>query len=355
MGLLENTIEAIQPVDEAAGERARSRLEQLTMPHWAMGSVMDLAVDLARITGAVPPPTRNKHVIVCAGDHGVVSEGVSQYPSDVTPQMVVNFLEGGSGINAVSNVSGAKVTVVNAGVASDLSAYDGRPGFLNTPVRTGTDNISVGPAMTLDQAVQAIELGIRAVNDLSDPHIIATGDMGIGNTTPSAGIAAVLTGSDPASVTGKGTGIDDDRLAGKVRIVERAIEVNHPDDKDALDVLSKIGGLEIGAIAGVILGAARHRKPVIIDGFISGAGALIARSLSPLSLPYTIAGHVSEEPGHRIVLDHLNKRPLLDLGLRLGEGTGAALSIPIVETAARLLSDVSTFAEASVSGPSEES
>jgi len=283
-----------------------------------------------------------------AADHGVAAEGVSAYPAEVTPQMVLNFVRGGAAINVLARQAGARVIVVDIGVASNLEP---QRGLRLRKIARGTQNIVRGPAMTLSQAETAIAEGIDVVQAeiANGLDLVATGDMGIGNTTASAAIVAALTGQPVAQVTGRGTGVDDAGLARKIAVVERALAVNKPNPKDALDVLIKVGGFEIGGLAGVIIGAAAKRVPVVIDGFISGAAALIAVGLCPDVRPYLIAAHQSVEVGHRAALDHLDLKPLLDLNLRLGEGTGAVLAFHLVEAAARILDEMATFAEAGVS------
>jgi nicotinate-nucleotide--dimethylbenzimidazole phosphoribosyltransferase len=311
---------------------------------------MDLAVDLAGMTGSARPPVARKAIVTMAGDHGVTAEGVSKYPSEVTGQMVRNFVAGGAGINALARQAGARVIVVDMGVAADLSDLAASGAIVSKRVAPGTRNIAAGPAMTRDEATRAVEAGIQLARDLaSTVDVFGTGDMGIGNTTPSTAIVAVLTGAPAEDVTGRGTGIDDGQLAVKVAAVKRALDVNRPDPSDGLDVLSKVGGFEIGGIAGLILGAAAAHRPVVVDGFISTAAALVAQSLAPPSVDYMIAAHRSAENGHAVMQRRLGKEPLLDLGMRLGEGTGAALAMNIVEAAARILTDVATFEEASVS------
>ncbi len=350
MGLLERTVRCISPRDEAARVLAKARLDQLTMPHWALGRLMDLAMDLAGMTGSVSPAVSRKTIVTMAGDHGVVVEGVSGYPREVTRQMVFNFVRGGAGINVLARLNGASVVVVDMGVAGDLSALSRADGFVSRRIADGAGNIARGPAMTERQAVRAVEAGIGIVDDLAEAaDVFGVGDMGIGNTTPSAAVAAAVVGVPAAEVTGRGTGLDDERLAAKVAVVQRALDVNRPDPADGLDVLAKVGGFEIGGIAGVILGAAARRKPVVIDGFISTAGALIAQALAPTAADYIVAGHRSAEPGHAVMLRKLDKEPLLSLGMRLGEGTGAALAMNLVEAAAGILTGISTFDEAAVS------
>ena len=349
--MLEKTINTITPLDEKAMAAARDRQAQLTKPAGALGRLETLSIQVAGITGQINPPLTERAVIVAAGDHGVTIEGVSAFPSEVTPQMVFNFLNGGAAINVLAQQAGARVVVLDAGVATELPDH---PDLVNAKVASGTNNFTQGPAMTSEQAVQAIEAGITVVNREIEKglHMVGTGDMGIGNTTPSSAICAVLTGADIAMVTGRGTGIDDTALQNKIDVIQRALNKNQPDSTNPLDVLAKVGGFEIGAIAGVVLGAAAHRIPVLVDGFISTAGALIAAALAPLSRDYMIAAHRSVEPGHKIMQQHLNLDPIFHLDLRLGEGTGSALAIPVVASAMATLNQMATFAEASVSGKS---
>jgi nicotinate-nucleotide--dimethylbenzimidazole phosphoribosyltransferase len=291
-----------------------------------------------------------KTIITMAGDHGVAAEGVSKYPQEVTPQMVHGFVGGKAGISALAKLAGARVLVVDMGVAADLGSLARAGKIVDKKVALGTANIATGPAMTRAQAVRAVEAGIEVVEELAPTtDVFGTGDMGIANTTPSTAVVAALTGLPIQDLTGRGTGIDDGQLARKIAVVEQALALNRPDPHDALDVLAKVGGFEIGGIAGVVLGAAACRKPVVIDGFISTAGALLAHSLCPAAGDYIIAAHRSAEPGHRAMHARLGKEPLLDLGLRLGEGTGAALAMNLVEAAQRILTEVATFDEAHVS------
>jgi nicotinate-nucleotide--dimethylbenzimidazole phosphoribosyltransferase len=350
VSLLESTIGSILPADEASRAKAKARLDQLAMPHWALGRLMDLAMDLAGMTRSVAPAVARKAVVVFAADHGVVAEGVSKYPQAVTAQMVHTFVGGRAGINALARLAGARVVVVDMGVAGDLSALAEAGSIVSKRIASGTQNMARGPAMSRAEAVRALEAGIEIARSLGDTlDVFGTGDMGIGNTTASAAIAAVITGRAVAEVTGRGTGIDDEQLRHKVAVIQRALDVNRPDPKDGLDVLAKVGGFEIGGLAGLILGAAAQRKPVVLDGFISTAGALVAYALAPAVADYLVAGHRSEEKGHEVMLQHLGKKPLLDLGLRLGEGTGAALAMNLMDAAVRILTEVATFAEASVS------
>jgi nicotinate-nucleotide--dimethylbenzimidazole phosphoribosyltransferase len=350
MNLLESTIKKITSQDDAARKLARARLEQLIMPHWALGRLMDLAEDLAGITGSLKPPVQRKTIVTMAGDHGVVAEGISAYPQEVTPQMVHGIVAGVAGVNALSRQAGASVVVVDMGVAGDLSEFVASGKVISKRIAAGTSNMAIGAAMSRDEAIRAIEAGIGIAVELGPSvDVFGTGDLGIGNTTPSSAIVSVLSGIPAAEVTGRGTGLNDSQLEHKIRVIEKSIQVNQPDKNDGLDVLSKVGGFEIGGIAGLILGAASLKKPVVVDGFISTAGALIAHSIAPSSAQYMIAAHRSVEKGHRVALDILGKQPLVDLDLRLGEGTGAALAMNFVEAAVRILTEVATFEEASVS------
>ncbi|MCY3691504.1 MAG: nicotinate-nucleotide--dimethylbenzimidazole phosphoribosyltransferase [Chloroflexota bacterium] len=345
---VDQTIAAIGPLDAAAVAAAEARQGVLTKPPGSLGRLESLSIQLAGIFGEPIPQITGKAVIVVAGDHGVASEGVSAYPAEVTPQMVFNFLAGGAAINALARHAGANITVIDAGVAVDL---DPQPGLTIAKVGYGAANIAVGPAMNRDDAVRCLEIGIKAANASADAgaNLIAGGDMGIGNTTPSAAITAAITGADGATVTGRGTGVDDDALAAKIATIRRALEVNRPDGNDGLDVLAKVGGYEIGVLAGVMLGAASRNCAVIVDGFISGAAALIAWRLCPQIADRYIAAHRSVEPGHNVGLQAMGLSPLLDMEMRLGEGTGAALAMHIVEASAKILSEMASFAEAGVS------
>ncbi|MFL7794303.1 MAG: nicotinate-nucleotide--dimethylbenzimidazole phosphoribosyltransferase [Anaerolineae bacterium] len=355
MSLLTSTIQSIQPLDTVAMDAARARQNRLTKPPGSLGRLEEISIQVAGITRRARPVIGNKVVIACAGDHGVVAQGVSAYPQEVTSQMVANFLGGGAAINVLARHVGARIVIVDAGVAADFTP---QPGLFIKKVGHGTADMTQGPAMSREQAAQAIEAGIEVVEDeishktglAQGVTLVATGDMGIGNTTPSSAIVAAITGLPVAQVTGRGTGIDGARLAHKVAVIERALAVNRPESNDALDVLSKVGGFEIGAIAGVILGAAARHVPVVVDGFISTAGALIAGELAPLVLGYMIAAHASVEVGHRATLAHLDLTPCLDFDLRLGEGTGAALVLGVVEAACKVLDEMATFESAGVSG-----
>jgi nicotinate-nucleotide--dimethylbenzimidazole phosphoribosyltransferase len=320
------------------------------MPYWALGRLMDLAEDLAGMAGSIRPPMGRKAVVTMAGDHGITEAGVSKYPQEVTVQMIYNFVNGGAGINALARLAGARVVVVDMGVAGNLDDLVKAGKIISKRMGPGTRNMVIGQAMSRDEAVRALEAGIEVALELgSSNDILGTGDMGIGNTSPSAAIINIFSGVPVSEIAGRGTGIDDGQLSHKVAMIEKAIQLNKPDPSDAVDVLAKVGGFEIGGIAGLILGAASMKKPVLIDGFISTAGALIAAHLAPTALEYMIASHRSMEKGHKIALDCLGKAPLLDLDLRLGEGTGAALAMNLVEAAVRILTEVATFEEAAVS------
>ncbi|MBI2955150.1 MAG: nicotinate-nucleotide--dimethylbenzimidazole phosphoribosyltransferase [Chloroflexi bacterium] len=348
MTTLWEKIESVGPLDETAMAAARERQDTLTKPLGSLGRLEELSVKVAGIRQMATPRISDKAIITMAGDHGVAADGVSAYPSEVTPQMVYNFLRGGAAINVLARHVGARVVVVDMGVAVDLEPH---PDLIVRKIGYGTRNIAVGPAMTKEEAVLAIEAGIEIVEAeiARGLDIVATGDMGIGNTTPSSAIVAAVTGQAVSSVTGRGTGLDDVRLRAKIETIERALCVNQPDPRDGLDILAKVGGYEIGGLAGVIIGAAANRLPVVIDGFISGAAASIAVLLCPQAADYLIAAHNSVEIGHRVMLQRMGMAPLFDLNLRLGEGTGAALGISLVEAATRLLSEMATFAEAAVS------
>lgn len=350
MSFLDQTIQKIRPQDSGIRLLAKRRLDQLTMPHWALGRLMDLAMDLAGIYRTLKPRIDSRAVVTMAADHGVALAGVSKYPREVTCQMVRNFVNGGAGVNALSRVSHTHVVVVDVGVAGDLSDLAGEKRIISRRIGSGTNNMLEGPAMTREQAVASIEAGIEVVLGLGERFdIFGTGEMGIGNTTPSSAITSVLVGIPVREVTGRGTGIDDGQFSHKVSVIEKALDLNKPDASDPLDVLSKVGGFEIGAIAGLILGAASIGKPVVVDGFISSAGALLAQAICPSSADYMIAAHKSVEQGHQAALEKLGKRPLLDLEMRLGEGTGAALAMSVIEASLRILTEVATFDEAAVS------
>ena len=332
--------------------KARERQDMLTKPTGSLGRLEQLSIQIAGIQGKSVPQIQQKAVIVMAADHGVVARGTSAYPQEVTAQMVSNFLHGGAGINVIGRQVGARVIIVDMGIAVKLEAA---PRLISRRIAAGTQDMSKGPAMTVAQAKRALETGIEIVTAevKKGLDIVATGDMGIGNTTASSAICAIMIGKTVTEVTGRGTGLDDKQLQHKIRIINEAIAFNKPDSSQPLEVLAKVGGFEIGGLSGVILGAAAHRVPVIIDGFISGAAALIAAGLCPQSKDYMIAGHCSVEPGHKLLLQYLSLRPLLNLDMRLGEGTGAALAMSLAETSVRILNEMATFAEAGVTDKGE--
>jgi nicotinate-nucleotide--dimethylbenzimidazole phosphoribosyltransferase len=338
----------IPAFDEKAAESAAQRQNQLTKPTGSLGQIEDLSIQLAGITGQSRPTFSRKAVIVMAADHGVTQEGVSAYPADVTPQMVFNFLQGGAAINVLARLAGARVTIVDIGVNYDFETL---PGLIQRKIARGTQNFTRGPAMTRAQAEDALQVGLDIVKAeiAQGLDLVATGDMGIGNTTASSAMVAVFCGLPVKQVTGRGTGVDDAGLVRKIAMIEKAIQVNQPDRGDPLDVLAKLGGFEIAGLAGVVIGAAAQRIPIVVDGFISGAAALLAAELVPAVRPFLIASHQSVEIGHRAIWERLGLKPLLNLGMRLGEGTGAVLAFHLVEASARILNEMATFSEASVS------
>jgi nicotinate-nucleotide--dimethylbenzimidazole phosphoribosyltransferase len=339
---------AIPALDESAMQQAAARQARLTKPTGSLGRLEDLSIRLAGMTGRLDPPLRDAVVFTLAADHGVAAEGVSAYPREVTPQMVLNFMRGGAAINVLARAMGARVVVADIGVDADLPS---RPELRAVKVRRGTASITKGPAMTVAEAMQAIEVGRQLVRDeiSAGLDITLTGDMGIGNTTASAAVICALTGLDPAVVVGRGTGVDDAGLERKRAAVSGALEVNrNAIAQGPVEALAAVGGLEIAGLVGVILESASARRPVIIDGFISGAAALAAAAIAPTVSEYMVASHRSQELGHGAVLDRLGLRPLLDLDLRLGEGTGAALALPIVRAAVSLINEMATFDEAGV-------
>jgi nicotinate-nucleotide--dimethylbenzimidazole phosphoribosyltransferase len=336
-------------IDTVAAQKAAARQNNLTKPAKSLGRLEEISIQLAGMKADPFPKVGRKAVIVMAADHGVALEGVSAYPPEVTSQMVLNFLHGGAAINVLARQAGASVTIVDVGVASEFDPSI--PGLMRRKVAHGTRNLAKGPTMTCVEAEKAIAEGMDVLAQVAANglDLVATGDMGIGNTTPSSAIAAVLTGLPVASVTGRGTGVDDAGLAHKIQIIEQAIALNQPNPADALDVLCKVGGLEIAGLAGVMIAAAARRIPVVVDGFISTAAAMIAVGLVPDVRNYLFSAHQSVEIGHRAMLEHLGLIPLLDLNLRLGEGTGAALAFHLIEASSRILREMATFAEAGVS------
>ena len=344
---MEETINNIGALDEHAISAARARQDILTKPAGSLGTLEDISTKVAGITGNAMPKMKDKVIITMAGDHGVTDDGVSAYPKEVTAQMVYNFLNDGAAINVLARHAGARVVIVDMGVAVDFT----HERLVSKKIAYGTANMAKGPAMSYEDAVRSIEAGIEVFESEAKKgvDIVGVGDMGIGNTTSSSAIVAVITGEDVEKVTGRGTGIDDAGLEKKIAVIEEAIRVNKPNNKDAIDVLAKVGGFEIGGMAGVILAAASHRVPVVIDGFISGTAALVAYGIAPAVKDYMIAAHRSVERGHSVTLDYIGLKPLLDLDMRLGEGTGAALGISIVDAACKILGEMATFEDAGVS------
>jgi nicotinate-nucleotide--dimethylbenzimidazole phosphoribosyltransferase len=346
---LEQTVDAIRPADETAMAAAREHQARLTKPAGSLGALEELSVRLAGLAGVCPPPMPDPATVaVFAGDHGVHAQGVSPWPQEVTAQMVANFVAGGAVVNAFARQAGADVMVVDVGVAVPPPAG---PALLEANIRRGTRDMTVEPALTRDEARAAVELGVGVAGQLvaSGAKCLLTGDMGIANTTPAAALIAVFTGRSAADVTGRGTGIDDAMLTHKISVVTAALDRHAPDPADPLGVLAAVGGLEHAALTGLILGAAAHRVPVIVDGVIAGSAALAAAAFTPDAVAAMVAGHRSAEPGASIALDHLGLDPVLDLGMRLGEGTGAALALPVVSAAVRVLHEVATFDSAGVS------
>ncbi|MDP1769161.1 MAG: nicotinate-nucleotide--dimethylbenzimidazole phosphoribosyltransferase [Nitrospirota bacterium] len=342
------TIDRIQPTDPRLFAQAQARLDRLTKPIGSLGRLEELAARYVMITGELKPKVPAGAVFTFAADHGVTAEGVSAYPSAVTPQMVLNFLRGGAGVNVLARHAGLEVRVVDIGVDFDFEAV---AGLIHKKVMPGTKNFMKESAMSPAQAEQAIQVGIELATEAVQQGIglIGTGEMGIGNTTASSAITAVMTGRPVSEVTGRGTGIDDASHARKISVIQQALAFHRLDSTDAMKVLANVGGLEIAGLAGLMLGAAAARIPVVLDGFIAGAAALIAVRLQPHCKDYLIASHRSVERGHQAILDHLGLKPLLDLDLRLGEGTGACLGMSLVFAAIKILTEMATFDEAGVS------
>ena len=350
---LNKVLNAIRPLDEAAMEKARKRMDILTKPQGSLGRMEDLAVQLAGINGDYFPCATRKRVVVMAADHGVTVEGISAYPSEVTAQMVANFTGGGAAINVLGRLNNVEVVVVDVGVKVDTN----QPGVKRVRIKAGTDNLRHGPAMSRSEALQAVAAGIDCAEEALEAGIkvLATGEMGIGNTTASSAVMAALTGYETSLVVGRGTGLNDERLRHKQEVVKGALDLHKPDPLDPLGVLSLVGGLEIAALTGLILGAAQRRIPVVIDGFISSTAALTAVKLNPVTWHYLIPSHLSAESGHTLLMDYLNLKPYLNMSMRLGEGTGAVLGMHLVEAAARVTIEMATFEDASVSNKENDS
>lgn len=343
---------SVRALDPAASAAAAAHLDSLTKPPGSLGKLEALAVKLAGITGEMQPKFPGRGVVVMAADHGVCEEGISAFPAEVTPQMVLNFLSGGAAVNVLARQAGAEVMCVDVGVNAELE----HPDLISRKVRFGTANMVSGPAMTREEAEAAIMAGVEIVEEAVSRGIrcFVTGEMGIGNTTASAALMSAFTGVSSLETVGRGTGINEERMRHKVLVVERALECNRPDPSDAIDTLAKVGGLEIAGLTGVILGAAANRCPVVLDGFISGAAALAAERLAPESVNYMIASHVSQEQGHVHLLKALGLEPMLHLDMRLGEGTGGVLALHLVDAACRIMTEMATFESAGISSGNDQ-
>ena len=348
MSKIKEAIRRIGELDRNLMEKAQERLDTLTKPQGSLGRLEELAKLIVGITRKEDPDFQNKVIFTLASDQGVMEEGVSAYPQEVTTQMVYNFLRGGAAINVLASHIGARVIIADMGVDGDLKPH---PRLIIRKISYGSKNMVKGPAMTKEEAVNSIEAGMEIFEDeyRKGIDIIGTGDMGIGNTTPSSALTALFTGRPVEEVTGRGTGINDRTLRNKIEVIKKALELNKPDPGDPLDVLSKVGGFAIGGLCGIMIAAASKRIPVVIDGFISGAAALIAYHLEAKIKDYLIASHCSAERGHRVILEHMGLTPLLELGLRLGEGTGAALGISLTEASIKIMTEMATFRSAGVS------
>ena len=347
MDIVTTTLARIKPVSKELQQQAQAKLDNKTKPLGALGRLEEFARRIVAISNSLEPNISKKVLFTFAGDHGVTAEGVSICPKEVTTQMVFNFLKGGAGINVLARHVGAEVRVVDVGVDHD---FGGLPGLIHRKVARGTQNLAHGPAMTRDETLAALQVGIDLADQCKAEGIglVGTGEMGIGNTTPSSAIIAAISGLPVRELTSRGTGISDESLERKIRIIEQSLALNRPDQQDPLDVLAKVGGLEIAAIAGLVLGCAANSLPVVIDGFISTAGALIASELHPSVRDYIFAAHQSMEIGHRVMLERIGVEPILDLHLRLGEGTGAALAMGLIESGVKIMKEMATFEQAGV-------
>lgn len=354
MSKLNKTISKIQEIDKESFEKTQKRLDNLTKPAGSLGRLEDLVKQIVAITRNDKLTLKRKVIFTLAGDHGISEENISAFPKEVTAQMIYNFLSGGAGINVLANHTGCEVIVIDMGVAEKIKEQkieNKKCKFIDKKINFGTKNFLKETAMTKSEAIKSIEIGIELVeNELNEGlDIIGCGDMGIGNTTSSSIITALICGKEAEEVTGKGTGIKEEYYKKKIEIVKKAVTIHKPTISSPIDILAKVGGYEIGGIAGIILGGAANKKPIVLDGFITGASALIAYKLNPLIKDYIIASHSSAEPGHKIILDYLGLKPLLNLNLRLGEGTGAALGISLAEASCKILNEMATFKDAGVS------
>lgn len=348
MGLLEKTIERIEGLDKEAMEKARNRVDNLIKPPKSLGRLEDLAVQLAGITGNIHPVVDNKAIIVMAADHGVYEEGVAGNPQEVTILQTMNFPKGVTGVCALAKASGARIVPVDIGIKGDLDTVDG---LQIKKIKYGTDNMAKGPAMSREEAIKSLEVGIEVATEeiKKGVNLLGTGEMGIGNTTASTAIVAVLGGYSPKEITGRGAGTGKGGIEHKARVIEKAIAINRPDASDGIDVLAKVGGLEIGGMAGVMLAAAANKVPVVVDGYISTAAALIAAKIAPIAKEYFIPSHASAEIGSKKASELLGIKPMIHMDLCLGEGSGAALVFPIVEAACHMINSMITFEEAGIS------
>jgi nicotinate-nucleotide--dimethylbenzimidazole phosphoribosyltransferase len=354
MHLLQTTIQAICQPDAAIHQAALQRLADQARPQGSLGVLEALSARLAAIAGSLDVRLQKKIIVTCAGDHGVVAEGVSLFPQEVTPLMVYNFVKGGASVSVLAAHAGAEVRVADLGVNCD---FEPELPIFHKKIGKGTANFATKPAMSRDDAIRSIEAGIEIVNQLVQQdsiNMLGTGDMGIGNTTASSAVIAAFSGRAVRDLTGRGTGIDDVMLAHKIAVIEKALALHQPDPNDPLDILAKVGGFEIGGLAGLVIGAAAHGIPVVCDGLISTAGALIGCELAPMAKSYLFASHNSVETGHKYMLDRLGLAPLLDLQFRLGEGTGAAVAMHLLDAATRVLADIKTFAEVGINNAQQE-
>ncbi|NLN97440.1 MAG: nicotinate-nucleotide--dimethylbenzimidazole phosphoribosyltransferase [Eubacteriaceae bacterium] len=351
MKTLEEILNGIEPKDAHWEAKATEKLKGLAIPTWSLGKILDVAQQISAIERTDSPEVTNKMIFTMAADHGVADEGVSAFPQIVTLEMIDNIVRGGAGVNVLTKAAGGTVCLVDMGVKKDLNELVDSGQVVDCKIAYGSENMRKGPAMTREQAVEALERSFAVVSDAIEKYdlkLVGTGELGIGNTTPSSAVVAVLGGYPVTAVTGKGTGLNNTQLLNKAEVIKDSIALNNPDPEDAIDVLSKIGGYDIAGIAGTVLAAAYHRIPVVVDGFISTAGAMIAKKLKPETLDYMIASHRSEEPGHQYMWEALGLEPLLQLNLCLGEGTGAAVAFHICECACRCINDMLSFEDAGV-------
>lgn len=352
MSLLKKELSEIRGVSTDLDSKIREKLDNQARPDRSLGRLEEMAFMTARIMKTLSPEIRGKVIFTFAGDHGVAEEGVSLFPQEVTHEMVANFIRGGASVNVIAGFYGIDVVVVDIGVKGDFS---GMPELMRRKVAHGTKNFVKAAAMTEGEAIKAIQVGIDLVSGKVDQgvNLFGTGDMGIANTTPSTAVLCAITGADPENVTGRGTGIDDTTLRRKVKVITKGLIKHRPDPKDPLDILCKVGGFEIAGIAGEILGAAMNQCPVVIDGFISTAGAMIALLFEPKVKDYMFLAHRSIEPGHDAMMRWIGREPLLDLSMRLGEGTGAAIAMNLIELSTHVLNDIASFEEAAVHSPED--